>query len=179
MLNIKVDAKALLQNFNTMSKAIDKARVSANNKTARQGLTQAKKIIRQEYNIQAKYLNRNIKTQRGNTLRPAAQIIASGSGISLKAYSPRQVKTGVSISVKKGNRKIIKHAFGPKIGTLGGSVFQRVGKERLPIRKLLGPGAAALMDSKKVMKTLDVYLAENYKRIYESELKYYSGKIIK
>jgi hypothetical protein len=63
----------------------------------------------------------------------------------LKEYKPRQTAAGVSYSAyKKAKRKTLASAFmGPKPGAvarrLGGHVFSRTGKSRLPIVKRFGP----------------------------------------
>lgn len=176
MITLKINPKDALNKFKILSDGVLKARLSANYKTAKQATTQAKREIRSVYNIKAKYLNQNIKTHRGSASNHAAKITATGQGIRLKAFGAKQVKTGVSVQVKKGNRKIIKHAFGPKIPRLGGNVFVRSGKERLPIKKLFGPGAAAMFGTKKVMGKVKTYVKNNYKRIYEHALQFYIKK---
>lgn len=59
---------------------------------------------------------------------------------SLKYFGARQTKKGVSYRIsKKSARKTINGAFGPNIPRLGGNVYLRTSKKRLPIRKLHGP----------------------------------------
>lgn len=59
---------------------------------------------------------------------------------SLKYFGARQTKAGVTYRIsKKRSKKTIKGAFGPKIPRLGGNVYSRTSKKRLPIRKLYGP----------------------------------------
>lgn len=58
--------------------------------------------------------------------------------IPLKKFGARQTKKGVSYRISKTEgRKKIASAF--IVTKLGGHVFKRVGKQRLPIQKLFGP----------------------------------------
>lgn len=64
--------------------------------------------------------------------------------IPLKYFGARQTKKGVSYRIgKQGSRGKISNAFGPNIPRLGGHVWVREGKARLPIRKLYGPSVLA------------------------------------
>ena len=64
--------------------------------------------------------------------------------IPLKYFGARQTKKGVSYRIgKQGSRSKISNAFGPNIPRLGGNVWVREGKSRLPIRKLYGPSVLA------------------------------------
>lgn len=61
-----------------------------------------------------------------------------GKAISLAAYPHRQTKRGVSVEVNRGKRTLIKSAFLATMKSGHRGVFVRTGKERLPIRELLG-----------------------------------------
>src|SRR5579885_2528284 len=62
------------------------------------------------------------------------EIVARDVTMSLKEFAPRQAAAGVE-AAPWGKRRVFAHTFiGPN-----GHVFVRVGKARLPIRKLFGP----------------------------------------
>lgn len=70
-------------------------------------------------------------------------ISARDKAISMKEFAPRQIAAGTKATIWKGERDLYRGAFmGPKPGAifrkLGGHVFARVGKARLPIKKLWG-----------------------------------------
>jgi hypothetical protein len=178
LIKIKVNSRDVMKTLDILKQAPAKARLSACNKTAAQGLTFAKKEIRQDYGVTASALNKNMKIHKAKENTPA-DITAYNKGMGLKNFSARQVKIGVSVMVKKGQRKIIRSAFGPKINRLGKNVFVRETEKRYPIKKLVGPGAAKMFGSKKIMTSTKTWINQNFRRIFEHELKYFSGKILK
>jgi hypothetical protein len=63
--------------------------------------------------------------------------LSESSRIRLKYFGARQTKQGVTYRISRdGGRKMIRSAFGPNTPRLGGQVFRRAGKTRLP---LIGP----------------------------------------
>jgi len=89
----------------------------------------------------------------------------------------------VEVRVKKGGApKVIKHAFGPKIPRLGKGVFTRQNpkdstvSKRLPIFRLYGPGAAVMMNNRKVFARVKAFVRAKYAIILEQEMKYRLGK---
>jgi len=180
MINIKFNAVNTINYLAGMEGNLKKAQISGTNKMAAQGLTQARKEIRQEYNIQLKHLTG--KTSRGETITSVkktfselnpAKIVGYEQGISLGKFKVEQVDTGVEVEVKKGTPKTIKHAFGPKIARLGKGVWMRVGKERTPIKRLLGPGPAVMLRSRKVSKAVIDFIDQKFKSIMDHEIKYF------
>lgn len=77
-----------------------------------------------------------MRTERANYGRLEYAIIAAGGPIPLKYFRPNQTARGVS-AAPWGNRKVYKSAF--MGGSMGGHVFWRKGKERLPIERIAGP----------------------------------------
>lgn len=86
--------------------------------------------------------------------------------LSLRAFAPRQGKrTPATVVVEKAVGRVPaeqvgrtrtgapasgERAFGPRIERLGKGVFQRVGKERLPIQKLFGPGVFEVIEEHRI-----------------------------
>lgn len=64
------------------------------------------------------------------------EIVARGSAISLKHFSARQTKPGVT-AAPWNMRRVFPHTFIVK--KLGGHVFVRTSRKRFPIKKLWGP----------------------------------------
>ncbi|MBK8609062.1 MAG: hypothetical protein IPL84_03745 [Chitinophagaceae bacterium] len=180
MINIKMNTANTINYLTSMPDNLRKAQVSATNKMAAQGLTQARKAIRERYNIQLKHLTG--KNSRGQTITQVkktftdikpALIIGYEEGLSLGKFKVKQKPEGVQVEVIKGSPKIIKHAFGPKIARLGKGVWQRVGKERTPIVRRLGPGPATMLRARKVSKTVIDFVNQKFKSIMDHEIKYF------
>lgn len=76
-----------------------------------------------------------LRTRRANFGALTYEIISSGGPIPLKYFKPNQTRKGVS-AAPWGNRKVYKSAF---MNGLGGHVFWRKGKARLPIERIAGP----------------------------------------
>jgi hypothetical protein len=74
---------------------------------------------------------------RANLGRLEYKIQATGKGIPLKVFKAYQTRRGGSVYVWPKGRYLIPHAFIVK--SLGGHVFWRTSKSRLPIEKPTGP----------------------------------------
>ena len=180
MFNVKWNTKNTINYLGTIDTNLRKAQISATNKMAAQGLTQARKNIRDEYNVQLKYLtgtnsrgNKFTDIKKTNSEILPAKIIGYDQGLSLGKFKNKQVDSGVQVEVKKGFPKIVLHAFGPKISRLGKGIFIREGKSRLPIKRLLGPGAAAMLRQPEVMKKTIAFINSKFKSIMEHEIKFF------
>ncbi len=76
-----------------------------------------------------------VRPVRANFGSLTYEIVSSGGPIPLKYFKPSQTRKGVS-AAPWGNRKIYKSAF---MNGMGGHVFWRKGKARLPIERIAGP----------------------------------------
>lgn len=67
----------------------------------------------------------------------------SGKPVPVINYgSPRQTRKGVTVSINKGKRVLIRHAFIATMRSGHEGVFKRTGKKRLPIRELYSSSVA-------------------------------------
>lgn len=190
MISIKTNITQFINTeIKRIKSATNKATLSTTNKLAQQGLTEARKTIREEYNIKLRDITTNSKGkrvtyyERAKVLSEPASIVGLEQGISLGKFGARQKKEGVAVQVKKGSvPKVIKHAFGPKIPRLGKGVFTRRNpndltvSKRLPIFRLYGPGAAVMMNNKKVLASVKAFVRAKYAIILEQEMKFRLGK---
>ena len=87
--------------------------------------------------------------------------------IPLKAMKPRQTKSGVTAGPAKRPGAFISKK-------LGGHVFERVGKERLPIKK--SQGVSIFDPGMDVMGSLEKEIGERLMREFESQLKWQMTK---
>ncbi len=132
-------ARAMLANIKG---GVPKALSGAINDTLKSAKTELSKRIRDKVNIKKKDIDRHITIVKARPNKLDGKLHLSESArLGLKYFGASQSKKkGVSYKIEKGGtRKKITDAFGPKIPRLGGQVFRRVGKKRLPITKLEGP----------------------------------------
>lgn len=191
MISIKTN---IVQFINTEMKRIknatNTATLSTTNKLAQQGLTEARKAIREEYNIKLKDITTNSRGkkvtyyERSKVLTEPASIVGLEPGISLGKFGAKQKKEGVQVQVlKTGAQKVIRHAFGPRLQRLGKGVFTRHNpnnpadvSKRLPIFRLYGPGAAPMLNNKKVFARVKLFVQSKYASILAAEMKFRLGK---
>lgn len=135
--------------------AIRRAVRKAGSTALRDMRSEAKKRIRQRKRIKAGVIGKAFRLRRPKGSKELDggrwSLDVSGKPVSLTAYPHRATKKGVSVTVNRGKRTLIKGGFlatMTRAGGLGGSavgahaghanIFKRLGKERLPIRKYLG-----------------------------------------
>lgn len=112
-------------------------------KAATKGKSLIAKDITQELAVPQKVVREQVNANRVGG-RDAEVVLKKSRRISLREFGARQNKTGVSYRISKTQgRKTVAGAFqGPRPGVMKsswkGNVFKRVGKKRLPIRKLRG-----------------------------------------
>ena len=85
-------------------------------------------------------------------------------------FGARQSKTGVSFTIKRGQRKKVKSAF---IATMPGGhkgVFVRTSKKRLPIKELRTTSVEDVAMDK--VPEIQAYADERLKKVFDSQLKY-------
>jgi len=160
MLNITVEStRAELRTLSP--RKIIGAEVKAINKTARGLRTQISKRVRKDVAIKASTVKDSLSIQKARRRpQPVAVLDVDPKPIPLKHYGARQVRKGVSVRVKKaGGRKLVKSAFIVK--KYGSHVYQRKGKARLPLKRLLGPSVRNIVEPMRsdlehyIKKTLD------------------------
>lgn len=120
------------------------------NATAKKVRTKMSRDVRSEMAIKARDMNRMLSVRKAHKGRISAVVTLKHSfRPSLKAFSPRQTRKGVTYRIsKKGSRKLAIGGFmGAKPGQLSvklrGHVYKRVTKKRLPLTRLDGASAWA------------------------------------
>ncbi|RWX72565.1 hypothetical protein [Mesorhizobium sp. M2A.F.Ca.ET.039.01.1.1] len=119
------------------------------NYEGQRAFVQVKRALRKQTSIPTAMINRGTKTVKASTKAGGAlqfAIVGTGRPLPLKVFGPRQFGAGTKATVW-GRRQLFPGAFmGPRPGEiaprLGGQVFHRDGKSRLPIEMLYGPGIA-------------------------------------
>ena len=133
-------------NFPEVQRAMDQlhedvaaqAMARAVNRTMEQARTAMSREIRAEFNLPAAKVNEALRIRRASYRNGLYEISATlesptkrGRSLNLINFAAKHTAQGVSVSVRKGVRKVIKGAF---IANNGRTVFIRVGKGRLPIK---------------------------------------------
>jgi len=146
MLEVRVDSninRIKLQFANLVGGIEEKATVRALNRAGDQSVTAASREIRRVYNISAGFARRQIKVRdRARKGKLYFTIRIFSKRIPLSEFRPRQTRRGVTISVKKGSRKLIPRAFLARMasGHLGVMVRAQGGKGRPVFRFGKGSG---------------------------------------
>jgi len=173
-MQLKVEIKGLdkFESF-LYSDVWYKAQKRTTTEMGRKFRTKVVKDIRKTYNIKAKDLKKSMRTKvekKGDAF--VWKLNVKSRLLSLTHFGARQTKKGVSVLIRKDEgRKILARTFIAK-----GQVFQREGKERLPIvaKKTL---SVPQMFNKETMKEAFEEVSKEYPRRFEHNLNYYLGKI--
>lgn len=143
--------------------AIKKESTIAVNKTAKFHKNQIAKEVTKHVRLKQKDVKQviDVETARRSGAPTAIVLLNKTAKISLKRYGARQTKSGVTYRIsRQGGRQKIQGAFGPKITKLGGHVYKRRGKARLPIQKLHGPSPAGVYNKQKLLPVSKKQLTE-------------------
>ncbi len=119
--------------------------------------TDSVKAVKQEYNVKPTAVRKSFQIQKakGNIFQAIA--IASGNRIPLINFGARPNKpgcrkpaVGVRVKVKK-TPKVLKHSFVARMRKSGHvGIFQRLGKDRLPIDQKFGPAIPQMLGNPQV-----------------------------
>lgn len=146
-----------------------KAEVAALNRAAATALARTIRFIRMKYKIKLQDIKPYTTLIKANKNKRSVQIRVKGQAIPLYKFGAKVMgktskKRGHVVATEQvGKRKAYKGAFiatGPKYGKE--AVFIRKGKERGPIRELLGPSAMALFTSEQAEKELELIFRERF-----------------
>ena len=133
--------------------------------------------IRQERNLLARDVRATMRVFRATRRRLSAKLSTQGFSIPLKRYKARVVgrrgrgnratrNAPVQVEIRKGQKRIVRDAF---IGR-NGHVFARVGRERLPIRKLWGPSIPTAFVKRRVENAMRKVAERDVPGLVEREL---------
>lgn len=150
---------------------INRAISSTINKVATQTRTAISKEVRTVYNVKAKAVKDATTLRRARVGDNEAFVFGTGKRIPLRDFGARQTRIGVTVKVKKaGGRKRLPSAF--VVQSIGGNVFLRETRRRLPIRKLVGPAIPQMITSPDVIQRILDNAETISPRIFESELQF-------
>jgi len=147
----------------------------------------ARREIRARYNILASRVNQVIQLKQATSANPEALVYAKDRRLALAVFGGRSKKSGeVTVKVlRTGPRKAVdgKSAYEgkPFLQTVGKGrhvgIFQRVGRERLPIKELFSISIPGALTNKIVADVLRKVAVERFGIELEREIKFRSGRV--
>lgn len=156
------------------------------NDMAKQCRTQASRKIRETYNIKSATLKKNLEIKVATKTKLTASVVASVGSLPMIAFTPSQNKSGVGVTIKKGERKTVKHAFITTMPSGHVGVFSRYdgkgnvlsGAHRgahgsaLPIKELYTIGPSRAFASDAVQSVLQNLINAKFAQILEGKIQY-------
>jgi hypothetical protein len=118
---------------------IPKAVRSGVRDAARAGRTTLAKSIGQRYSLSAGRIKQDVSQPSFRDAGQTAIIYTTRKPITAMQFKARQTSKGLTMSIFRGERTLVRSGFIAK-----GKPFVRRGKERMPIRVVLGPSIHAI-----------------------------------
>lgn len=134
----------------------------------------ARKEVRQNYEIKAKDFNRTIKRKNSTRSTLAGAVTSEGQIVPLDRFkvSPKTVqprrKAQLKITIKKGETKQITGAFVANIH--GIKIFRRKTNKRNPIDRLFGPSVPQMLGKESVVKEIERKGMDMFRRRLDHEV---------
>jgi len=158
-------------------KLFDKAKRRTVRRMGQRFRANVSKEIRKDYNVNAKVIKKAIS--KGEFKDDTYRFYIKGRTINLIKFNARVLKKGgVSIkAIKKGGKRTkLRHAFIAK--DKGGNlrIFERKGKERLPLRSV-ATLSVPQMFNKEVMARASRVVTDNFDKEFMHNYEWFAGKI--
>lgn len=159
----------------------EKVLVRAVNSTLAQGQTRMSKEISTEFNIASREVKARMQILKANFRNGLFRVSGTlqvtnkrGRSLNLINFAAKQTKEGVSVKIlRTGGRKLVRGAF---IANQGRTVFQRVGKTRLPIKAVQTIDVPQMFNTKRINRIVVRLLEEKFPEIFAREAKYYTDR---
>ena len=187
VIDVRNNMSRVMADMSRVTKEVmERATVSALNKTVAQAKTAAAREIRSAgYGLSPSTIKKALIIKKAYPGKLTASIVASGKPIPLVQYAARATAKGVSVNVLHG-RKVVAHAFIATMpsGHKGVFVRQAGGKHKpvnkdgrkrwsaLPIRELFGPAIPDALSNATVQQTLQAFIDEKFPQLFEHEIKW-------
>ena len=152
------------------------------NRTIEQARTEMSRQIRAEYNLGAAYVRDRLSIKRAfassGQFNLSAELRGGGKrrSANVSNFGARQVAEGVSVLIRKGQRRTIKGVF---MGNKGRTVFKRDGKERLPISPVQTIDVAQMFNARRINAAVQAAMLAKFPAIFERELAFAMSKVAK
>ena len=164
--------KKLSSTLKDIQRDVEKARLTALNRSAKTAFSRTLRSIREDYAIKASVLKEYFKYVRASKRSPVVHIYAYEKPIGLIKFNAKPMKKGVKATVKKGNRKLYPGTFIRTMKSGHTGVFKREGKARLKIKELYGLDPGKLFADKQAQTMLQKVFLERFDIELSSASKY-------
>lgn len=178
MLNISLDTNIKdVEKYLTATekKVIPRATARTLNRLGDSAGKTVRQFVSKESGVsQADLKKRGISARfRATAKKPIYTILVRYQPIPLKDFKPKQIKVGVSARAWGKNKKY-KNAFISQ--KLGGHVFVRQGRGRLPIKKLWGSIPSRIADSRELDHKIARMVRQRFGKELVNNIKFYSKR---
>ena len=165
MIRVKVDnaaARAALQSINVGS--IRSRLTSAVQKTLNDAKSEGSRRVRARFvrDFATDKMKLKVSGLRGSLSVSDRRHSLTKFIVNPNTRPPHNPAGGIRVTVRRGEVETLPHAF---IGR--GQVFERVGRPRKPIRRLLGPGGANELGSKKIAPQIEQRIGQHIQQELE------------
>jgi hypothetical protein len=173
----------LKDNFADVKRHLDELQkvVRSVNDTLAQGQTRMAREISSEFNIKSSDVKARMEIVKANyrtgffSIQGTLQVTGKrGRSLNLINFDARKSKDGVTVKItRRGGRKNIKGAF---IANAGRTVFERVGKARLPIKAMQTIDVPQMFNTKRVNRVVVQLIQDKFPEIFERNAKFYTDR---
>jgi hypothetical protein len=179
-VRVEVDAAPALAILEALSSPdLEQVAALAINDTLKNAQVQAARVIAPAMGAPSKTVKASLSIERARADHLTGALVARGKPLKMIEFRPRETRNGVQVRIG-GKVETYRRAFIATMRTGHTGVFERKGRERLPIRELYGasvPGYMARTDVLPVIqRTLSERLVENLKRQLERRMRRNEGK---
>jgi hypothetical protein len=184
MIYARLDRKKiaeLSEELGGNAKRLRKEIAIATNNAAKPVRKEMVRVVTQELAVKQAVVAKQVNIPKKATAESRGTIVRlkKSKQIPLKEFGARQTKKGVGYKIsKRTGRKTINGAFqGPKPGTvamrLGGHVFKRLGKSRLPIIKLFGPSPWGVFVKRKYKPEVVLLAKDRFREELDKRIRFH------
>lgn len=160
---------------------VAKASVNAINRALVAGRAAASKNVRNIYTISAEKVKRTISLKNASMSGVSGSLESRGAGIGLMHFKHRPTtdttgkkRRAVAVTVKKGQTKRL--ATGFVSSKLGGNIFTRDGRKRLPIKRAVSVSVPQMMENAEVREPMMNRMQEIMEKRLDHEVNRILGK---
>lgn len=163
----------------------EQALARAVNRTLDQGKTRMVRAITGEFNVKAGMVRESLRVKGAS--RKAGRFgiegylespSKAGRSRNLIHFAAKQTREGVQVKVRRGGpAKLIKGAFIANKGNrYGGTVFQREGKDRLPIKALQTIDVAQMFNARRIRDAVVQVMRDRFPDVFQREARFYLAR---
>ena len=143
-------------------------------KVADQAETLGNRMVRETYNMKRADVDKAITVTPSSISKLQVDIRVKGRRQPLLMFQAKQLRKGVKITVKRGGRSLLPHAFIATMKSGHKGVFTREPKaKRLPIGEKFTISVAEMFGSKTIVDSIEALMLDKFPGILENQLQFY------